>query len=144
MTHSIRQSIYTFLTGHGLITAIVGTNIFYGYAPSGTPSPFIVYQQIDSIPEHHQGGDSGMGRTRIQIDCYSTDADQTETLAHAVRRALDGYRDSIGSTFINAITLENRLDGMEGPSDGSEIRTFRSTLDFIVYHDETVSLNTTI
>lgn len=137
-THSIRQAFQTYLNAAGMITALVGSNIYQGFAPSSTGVPYLVWTVIDSIPIHHQGGSSGTTQTRIQVDCYDVSGAQLDYLAQAVRMELDHFRGLIGSTFVNNTVLESRVDGLEGPSDGSQRRTLRSTMDFLIMHDESI------
>lgn len=142
--HSLKSAIYALLKGAGLITTIVGSAIYLGHAPSSAPGNYIIYQVIDDVPTHHQGGSSGLARARVQIDCYADDVDQLESLATAVRMSLDGYRgrDDSADTFLNLMTLDNSIDGLEEPKDASQKRKPRTMLDFMVWHEESKSLAT--
>lgn len=136
--HSIKQAMHAHITGSSLITDITGGRVYYRTAPQNVTEPYLTYQVIDATTEHHQGGSSGMGRTRLQVDSYSTDADEVESLATAVRMAVDGFRGTSNETFINNATLENKIDGIEGPSSGKQFGIERTTQDFMVAHDESV------
>lgn len=140
--HSIKQAIHVYLTGESLITDIVGGLIYYRTAPQNTPKgkPYLTFQVIDSNSIHHQGGSSGTADTRVQIDSYSVDADEVESLASAVRIALDGFRGTKNETFFNNVTLDNQIDDIEGPSAGRQFGIERTTQDFLVTHDESVPI----
>ena len=136
--HSIKQAIHARLVAHALITALVGGRIYHNMAPGNAASPYLVYSKVSSNSEQHQGGASGLAESRFQIDSYSTDADEVDALATAVRMAMDGYRGTTNSTFINKITLDSEIDGIEGPSVGRQNSIARTTQDYMVWHDESI------
>lgn len=55
----------------------------------------IVYHRISGQGDRHMQGPSGITRPRIQIDCWSQDADAAASLARAVKASLDGFKGTV-------------------------------------------------
>lgn len=83
------------------VRAIVGTNaprIYrHGEAPQGvinspdnaTPLPYITWLLVSGVPENNLSENSPVGRQSVQIDCWHASDTGIETLADAVRAALE-------------------------------------------------------
>lgn len=94
MASKLLPDIYGFLKASPAVTAILGANpkVFrHGIAPQGTVAPYVVWLVITGDPENNLSDPPPVDRITIQVDAYhSTDAG-VETLAQAVRDALEPH-----------------------------------------------------
>lgn len=75
------------------VKAIVGAvpaRIYrHGEAPEGVARPYITWFTVIGNPENQLSGAPGSDADTVQIDCWSESDTEVETLAAAVRDALD-------------------------------------------------------
>lgn len=132
---TVRAALHSLLANDGPVAAIVGTHIYRNTWPQGETFPCITYQQIDRVGDDTHDGPPTLVAVRFQIGCWARDDGAAETLANAVRTALDGKQPgAVGGSpalaVIQNITLEDDRDGFADntAADLSEIQ-----LDFVVW-----------
>lgn len=76
--------------------------------PPDPTFPLVVYQIIDT-PELHV---SGYVHPRVQFSCWAATDIAADTLASALRTALEGFHGLMGTTHVHAMVV-NRLDDFE-------------------------------
>lgn len=85
--------IYPLLKASPAVTAILGTNPMkcyrHGIAPQGTVAPYVAWMVIAADPENQLSALPRTDRWTMQIDCYDPTDGGVETLAQAVRDALE-------------------------------------------------------
>jgi hypothetical protein len=82
--------VFKTLTADAAVVALVADRIFrHGSAPQGTPVPYITWQLVGGLPENNLSELPPFARMAIQVDCWHTDDDGVETLARAVRNAIE-------------------------------------------------------
>lgn len=85
------------------VQGIVGDRIArHGEIAQDERRPYIVWQIVTGIAHDHLSGPPGSDFTTVQIDCYHEDDAGVETLARAVRAALDA------ALVVNRVTVNNR------------------------------------
>jgi hypothetical protein len=133
---TVRAALHSLLSGDAGVAALVSTRIYRNTWPQGSAFPALTYQQIDRTGDDTHDGPPSLVAVRFQIGCWARDDGAAETLAEAVRQALDGQQPgAVGGSpplaTIDNITLEDERDGPadEVASDLSEIQ-----LDFVVWH----------
>jgi hypothetical protein len=93
--------------------------------------PALVFQMIDS---HHDyvmdPAPINIEYPRVQIDVYSNDAVQRETIAGYVKTALDGFQGTMGGTTVGLVMYDNEQN--EFLPDSLQ---YRKMLDFkVIYY----------
>lgn len=130
----------TRLAANAGVSAIVSTRIYPHSAPQSATMPYIVYQRIDAVHEHHMRGASGMYHSRVQLDLYVSSYSGLIALRDVVRLALDGYVGDItvGSDIvrIKKCFLDNDQEIFYPPEDATQKGIFRAILDYIVTSEE--------
>jgi hypothetical protein len=91
----IEAAIRSILLADPTVYGLVGTRIQPAPLPLDTTYPAISHLKV-SDPYSRI-----VGRPRIQIDCWSTDWTECQTLAKAVESSLDGY-----SGIVNGVNIE--------------------------------------
>jgi phage anti-repressor protein len=97
--------VYTTLRQNATVLSTVGTRIYrHGSAPQDVTKPYITWFVVMGMPEVQLSGAPTNDFDNIQIDCWSETDSQVETLAYAVRKALDDAK------IVNRIVQNNRED----------------------------------
>lgn len=135
---SAHEAIYAKLSGDSAVRALVGDRIYPARTPQDTTLPKIVFTTITEGRAPTMAGSSGAVNPRIQIDCWADSNAGADALADAVRLALDGYRGTVASVQIRSCFLDSKRDAIVEPRDGTEQRIFGRSMDFSIWHFETV------
>jgi hypothetical protein len=87
--------IFQTLKASETVKAIVGTNpprIYrHGNAPQDTTRPYITWQLVSGVPENTLSELPGIDRATVQVDCWHPNDSGVETLAEAVRDAIEPF-----------------------------------------------------
>ncbi len=85
--------------------------------PAGTQrdpaAPFVVYRRISARREHDLDGSRGSARSRFQFDVMANTYTETNSVAKALRLALDGNVGVTDGINFLSTTLENEFDRFE-------------------------------
>ena len=125
---NIGKAVYTILSGASGVTAITSTRIYPDTVPQNAAFPYAVFQVIGTQPTDTKEGVSKLDVVRVQVDCYSENYDTTDTLATAIRAALDRYAGtpSGSGVAIDKIVFTNQVSG----APDLDLRVFWGSLDF--------------
>lgn len=133
----IEAAVYELLTGDTAITSIVSDRVYPLFAPQrklptspATPRTWVTYQTISEVRDMPLNGPTGLVVARIQIDSFAYSYDVARSLADAIRLCLEGFNGSAAGHRIQRIWLDNRIDGYEFETDGSENPIVRVMSDF--------------
>jgi hypothetical protein len=97
--------VFALLKAAPAVTAILGAlpKVYrHGLAPQGTVAPYVVWMVIAGDPQNTLSETPGVDRLTIQVDCYDTTDGGVETLAAAVRDALEP------SMYLTGIPIDDR------------------------------------
>lgn len=96
-------NVYQVLRNDSTVKSTVGTRIYrHGSAPQDVTKPYITWFVVTGTPQDVLNAPPCHDFDTVQIDCWSETDTQIETLAYAVRAALDGQLIS------NRIIIDNR------------------------------------
>lgn len=134
------------------ITDIVGTGtsakIEIGKLPQDASGSkllpaIVIHDSISGTSGETLTQGDGTGSRRFQIDCYSEDRAQAESLRDKVRQVTSTYRGDWGSggdqVFVNGASAAGLYGGYDDPKDGSDDARYKRSIDFIVHFTETVA-----
>lgn len=132
----LRPALRAFLLADASISTAVGAARIYPMVlPQGTTSDSIVYQRISSQNQLHNAGPDGLGRPRIQIDCWSRTANGAVALALLVKDRVEGYSGVMGSGG-DAITVQGVIPDNEREDYDDTAKLFRVSLDYLIWYVE--------
>lgn len=134
---TIETDLRTKVLADSAVSSRVGTRMYPGEAPQGVAYPFLTYQVISAQSTQHLGGKSNMHDPLIQIDAWALTAVETWQLANEVRAAIEAFRGTMGSFWVQRIFLDNWQDMPPEPGVKADERVYRRTQDFIVVHTAT-------
>lgn len=84
------QNVYQVLRSNATVVSTVGTRIYrHGAAPQDVTKPYITWFMVSGTPQDVINAAPCHDKDTIQIDCWSETDAGVETLAYAVRAALD-------------------------------------------------------
>ncbi len=127
----IEADLRTHLLAQASITALIGARLYPQQLPQGTELPAVTYQRIagQSLIDHE--GAAGIGRARIQLDCWGESYGAAAALADTLRLALSGYRGAMGSNPATNARVINILDVPE-----PELALWRRMVEISLSHEE--------
>ena len=126
---SVGKAVFSILTNNAGVSAIVSTKVYPVTAPQLIKTPFITYSIISVTPTNTKDRPSPVDEVRVQVDCYETTYAKAETLAGAVRTALDAY--AIGSE-VSGVKLDGIAYETENDAINEEVDIFRKSADYII------------
>ncbi len=84
--------IYTTLRASSAVLALVANRIYrHGKAPQGVVKPYVTWFLVVGTPDNTLSETPAVDRCTVQIDCWSESDTQVETLAKAVRDAVEPF-----------------------------------------------------
>ena len=96
-------NVYQALRSNATVASTVGTRIYrHGSAPQDVAKPYITWFVVTGNPQDVLNAAPCHDKDTIQIDCWSETDNGVETLAYAVRAALDSQLIS------NRMVINNR------------------------------------
>jgi hypothetical protein len=83
-------NVYQILRANSTVASTVGTRIYrHGSAPQDVAKPYITWSLSSGMPYDNVSAAPCADKDTVQIDCWSESDTGIETLAFAVRSALD-------------------------------------------------------
>ena len=67
----IETDLFTYLSNHASIVALVGDRIYPNLAPKDTPLPYLVYFKVSAARNYTHNGFANLQRVRMQVSCFS-------------------------------------------------------------------------
>ncbi len=140
---TFKNLLYNYLTTTAVITGKVGTRIYPELAPTSAAFPYATYSIISDEHQSHLGAGSPLTKATVQIDIWAKTYATADTAADGFRKALHGYQAKTWGTgatavAISSIRLVAQRDDHETPTDGSQKGIYRVSMDFTIWHDESI------
>ena len=123
---SLESDLFTKLSTHAGLSALVGTRIYPNRLPDNPTLPAVVYQRITTM-NVLASGDVPLIRARMQVDCWDDSYLSVAAVAAQVHAALD-----MGSST----GLEASIPEDEDDSYDTDAQLHRKRLDFFVWRNQ--------
>lgn len=124
------DDLRTLITSDGTVSGLIGARMYPNRIPQDKALPAVAYQLISQPHIYaHAEGDVGLHRARVQITVQATSYSSLRSVIEAVTDVVSGYRGTTGSTWFNAIFVDNTPDEW---SESFERPTGR--VDLIIWH----------
>ena len=97
------ETLYTRLSSHAGLSALVGTRIYPGKLKQQDTMPAIRYSRISSITPSAMNADIGLTDYRYQFDVFGSTYDSVDTVLIQLKAALQRWRssgDGVQDSFI--------------------------------------------
>jgi len=134
----IQQAIYSQLTGHAGLSALIGTRVYPLVLPQNAPSaavlPAVVYQIIGNDRLERHRGASGDARPTVQLSAWALTEASAAAVAAQMRIAITAMTGVVaGVTVTGAANDSGEIHRYE-----PDTRRYGISLDFRISHREAV------
>lgn len=129
---NIDTAIYTRLSTHAGLAALVSTRIYPPPAPQDATYPLVTYQQISGIREYAMTTQVGLVDGRFQFDVWAETRPGARTVAEQVRQALSNYRGTSDTIQVDFVRMDTEL--VDYDEDAALHRVLQ---DYIISYRET-------
>lgn len=123
----IAKAIYNILSTETDITDLCSDRIYPNKAPDGAVLPYVVFHQIDGIPNKNKERQIKILTYRVQVDVYAETFDEAMTLADKINDTLSFKSGTFAGIEIDIITFDNENDAFE-----ADTLVERVSQDFLV------------
>lgn len=113
---SVADSLSSHLKNNAGVSAEVSDRVYVNIAEPNPGAKFITVQRLPGTDHaHDQSGASGLVEHSFQVNCYADLPQDAETIAEAVRQALDGLiRATLGTSPNDMTVISVFLDDDHG------------------------------
>ena len=142
---SVQTALHAFLIYTPSITALVSERVMpVNEVPTQPIYPLITYQLIGRTRPYHLRGSGGHARAHFQLNAWAETSAAVETLADALREALNNLDHTIfgygeETIFANEIFIDEESDGFATPADASLVGRHRRSMDLIIRYEESAT-----
>ncbi len=135
----IVQIVRAVLLADPAVVALLGDRLYPVQLPEASTFPAGVITKASGVGEYTLDGDSGIARSRIQIDLYGEGYAAVVTIKRAVRHALSAFRGSppsMSGCVIQSATCINDMDFGVPETERAAPILRRRMLEFNIFHKE--------
>jgi hypothetical protein len=96
---TIEAALYTYLSTHAGLSALIGTRIYPYMVAQGAKMPAVAYQLVDDIPVHSSVADVKVHAARFQFSCWgggTSGYTSACAVAAQIKSALQDYSGTMG------------------------------------------------
>ena len=133
---SIRTDLRTYLLSKTGITTLIGQRIFACRRPQNVTGDALCFWRTSGGHDHNLQGSSGTAIPTFALEVLSTDYMAADTIAEAVRQAMQGFSGSMGSTVVKSVILADEQDGFDESEKSDDETTFRIALLYQIRYTE--------
>ena len=131
---SLSRALYAFLSTYPPLTALIGTRLYPGLAPTSSPFPYLTMQDLMVASHYHLDGATATFDSMVQLDVWALEALEAQKIARTIRLAMDGMPAAWDGLEVDGVFVESELDAPEPAQDGSERAYYRRILTLTVWH----------
>lgn len=132
---SYSDDLYTQLSGHAGLTALVGKRIYPRRVRQPTPLPYLILVKVSDVPTYSHQGNSNLRRIRQQVSVYADSETSAEAVVAQVRLAMDAWP-AANSSVQMCLMLDDYgiVDEEADAGDGSGKPPLLNPVDFDIFY----------
>ena len=134
----IEEAIYSYLSGHAGLIALVGTRIYPLVMPQNTILSAVTFSKVSGPRVHAMQQDAGLAYPRFQVSCWGATYKSAKDVAAQVRAALQDFKGTmggVGGVAVSGVFIQDENDLYE---PGTQV--YHVALDFTIWHLEEVTV----
>jgi len=131
---SLSRAMYAYLSTLAPLTALIGTRLYPGIAPTSAIFPYVTLHEIMVNSSYHLSGATATFDGMVQCDVWALSADESQKLARIIRQSMDGLSASWDGLEVDGVFIDSEMDAPEPAQDGSERAYYRRILTLSVWH----------
>ena len=131
---SVEATLYTRLTTHAGLSALIAARVHPNKLPQGVTLPAVSYRRVSAERVPAMGSDTGLVRARFQFDAWAAGYQAMLDVKEQLRAALERWSTTTG-TVIQDIFYRNETDMFESANE-REAEVHHGALDFEIIYEE--------
>lgn len=135
---SFASDLWNYLKDDAGVAAIATGGVYRVRRKQGTGYPCLVITRNAVERGHDLSGGAGYSRPTVDFDCYAMTPEAADSLANAVRTALQGFSGTIGATEIMACLMGDEAQLYEQPIESSDAGVFHTAIDAEILYRESI------
>ena len=131
------SDLRAYVLSDATVAALVNSRMYPVKLPQNVTYPALSYNQVSGVRIYDLCGPTGRAKPRISINSWGESYADARALADAVRRAIQGFRGTLGDSpgaQIDDVKLDNEID-LDEPEAGT-VGVYRVMQDYIISHVE--------
>jgi len=108
---NIGNVIYAMVAANANLVSLIGTRVYPEEAPMEATYPYITYTKTNTNPTRVKNLVSPKDEFKINFFIYSKNYDTTNTVADALRVALDNNRGTYANVNVDWVIFEDEANG---------------------------------
>jgi len=108
---NIGNVIYAMVVANANLVSLIGTRVYPEEAPMEATYPYITYTKTNTNPTRVKNLVSPKDEFKINFFIYSKNYDTTNTVADALRVALDNNRGTYANVNVDWVIFEDEANG---------------------------------
>lgn len=129
---NLDEALYTYLTGHTGLKALISTRVYPEEAPQSAALPHVVVQKISDTKDHFLSGICTLERPIYQFSAIATTKAVAKQVAVQLKSALSDYHGTLSGNTVQWASLLNEFSSMEKSPDGT-LKIYFEDLEFEIY-----------
>lgn len=130
MDRGLGAMVSTQLTSHADSAPVFGTRVFPIIAPMGTTYPLACYRRLSVQFPASMSGTVERPVVTLELKVYDRTYAGAVDAARAARKALNGFKGTLGNCTIQRTTFTGLTDNAEIPMDGQALPDYTVTQTF--------------
>lgn len=131
---SLHRALYAYLSTYAPLTALVGTRLYPGLAPTSAVFPYVTIQDLMVASHYHLDGATATFDSMVQIDVWALAAIEALQIARIIRQSMDGMPAAWDGLEVDGVFVDSEMDAPEPAQDASERAYYRRILTITVWH----------
>lgn len=103
-------AIYNLLKDDASVGALIGDRIYPGIIPDGVTYPAVTYSELSQVFDETKDGPLPTGQHGFDVDIYAYEYAGAQSIASAIKSALDWYTGTVNTVVIERIRLIDQTD----------------------------------
>ena len=134
----MEEALVAYLLANTGLATLVGNRITWTTRGQASQTPAIVLTKVSGVRGYTMLGPDGLVEARVQIDCWGRTFGEAKQVSRAVIAAMHGIAGVRGGVRFQSGFVDGERDDFDSGSNvqaGSAERLFRTSLDFIIWHN---------
>jgi hypothetical protein len=127
MNRGLAALVSTRLTSNADSAPVFGTRVFPVIAPQNTPYPLLCYRRLSVQTPAAMSGTVERPVVTLEVKIYDRTYAGAVDAAKAARKALNGFRGTLGSCTVQRTTFISETDNAEIPMDAQMLPDYTVT-----------------
>lgn len=138
---SLESDIVDRVLADASLTGLISTRVYVEWAPQNTDMPYVTFQVVSTVEDHHTQGSSGLAHSRIQFDVWAETIASRDSVVDALRSEFQSVRGelTVGGTFAYGSGWSGPSNSIVPPDDAGETAYRRAICELMLSYGKTAT-----